>query len=154
MATLAMLTMLAFGACGGDTEHGASKDPRRSTNPGWTVRFGSRGGFTGGGQGHLVHSDGRVQAWSQITPQDSITLRDAGRASADALRELRDAMTDPALVAITEQETGNLTTFLEWIEDGGMRRYSWAERSGEPGLPQPLERALGAARAAVASARE
>ncbi len=155
IATLALLTMLPFVACGGEAERGASRtDPGSGANAGWRVRIGSHGGFTGGGDGHVVHSDGRVQAWSQITPQDSIALRDEGRASAEALKALREAMTDPALVSLTHRETGNMTGFLEWIEGGTMRQYSWAERAGEPGLPVPLARALAAARAAVASARE
>ena len=152
---VAALAALPLGSCGGNAEHGTSReDLQLDTRPAWTVRFGSRGGFTGGGDGNLVHSDGRVQAWSQITPDDSISLRDVGHASPDALRELHEAMIDPEFVALTHRETGNLTTFLEWIEGTEIRHYSWAERHGAPELPRPLERALEGARAAVASARE
>jgi hypothetical protein len=118
------------------------------------VRVGSQGGFTGGGSGHVIHSDGTVQAWSRLTPGDSLDTRVVGRAAPAALRSLERAMTDPDLVRLRREETGNMTAFLEWSRTSERRRWSWAERMPGPELPPPLERAYLAALAAVAAAHQ
>lgn len=131
-------------------EGAATADP----GPPWFVRIGSEGGFTGGGSGHVIHWDGTVQAWSRLTPGESLDVRLVGRSEAQQLRALLRAMTDPELLRLRQEETGNMTAFIEWSRGAERRRWSWAERIPGPALPPPLERAYLAALAAVAVAHQ
>lgn len=119
----------------------------------WEVWIGSRGGFTGGGSGHLIRSDGGVYSWSQATAGSTPTTKALGRVTPEALQALERAMTAPDLRALKHLETGNMTGFLEWRQDADVREYSWAERAGAQPLPAPLQRAYGAALAVVTSVR-
>jgi len=121
-------------------------------SPAWTVRLGAQGGFTGGSSGHLIHSDGIVEEWSQIVPGDSVSVKRVGRADSKKVRDLQHAATTPELLALELHETGNMTAFLEWSQGSESRRYSWAERVTEPELPPPLQKTYLAALAVVTSA--
>jgi hypothetical protein len=116
----------------------------------WTVRIGSSGGFTGGASGYVVGSDGRVTAWSRATADADVTSDPVGVASESSVEDLYSAMTSADLLATTFSETGNMTIFLEWTDEQGTRRYSWAESSAPP---EPVAQAYRAARAAVENAR-
>jgi hypothetical protein len=157
-AAAALCSAAAFAAagCGSD---GGSSAKSESTAPEsvvvrpWNIRIGARGGFTGGGSGYAISSDGRVIAWSQVTPSDSTTHDLVGHADAGALAHLAAALAAPELQALKLQETGNMTGFLEWVESPRTRRWSWAEKGTDTPLPGPLRRAHDAATAAVQSAR-
>jgi hypothetical protein len=153
-ALAVVFSLLCAAGCGGEPKNGEPSDaPAGSAAPSWMVRVGAQGGFTGGGSGHIVRSDGTVLSWSQLTPEESITQESLGRAEPKTLRELHRAMTDPALAAVEQSESGNLTAFLEWRLGDRSRRFSWTERLGEPVLPPPLQRAYLATLAAVRSAQ-
>ena len=123
------------------------------SGPAWAVRIGSQGGFTGGGSGYVVRSDGTVFSWSRITPQDSITTRAAGVASGETLRALHAALESLDASKAVLARTGNMTVFLEWIEAPGPHRWSWPEGAPDAKLPSPVHRAYLAALAAAATAR-
>jgi hypothetical protein len=152
---------LVFGGsgCGGDSDKvpaaDVNKTPETQPSPvtAWTVRLGSQGGFTGGGSGHFIHSGGKVQAWSQIVPGDTISVEVIGQAEPESLQALERAISDPALGAVNQQEFGNMTTFMEWTRTSEYRRWSWPESYDKPQLAPPLQRAYRAALGAVASAR-
>lgn len=118
----------------------------------WFVRIGAQGGFTGGGSGYVIHADGRVTSWSQMTPGDSVAIRDEGRAPLQAIADLEAALRSPELTDLEHAETGNMTAFLEWHEAGRTRRWSWVERLRSGELPPALARAHAAALAAAKSA--
>jgi len=147
--------LLAFGShgCADDQGKVPAADSKSAQVTAWSVRLGSQGGFTGGGSGHFIHSGGKVQAWSQVVPGDSITMEVIGQADPESLLALERAMNDPELHAVKQQEFGNMTTFLEWTRTSEYRRWSWPERHGEPQLAPPLQRAYRAAQGAVTSAR-
>jgi hypothetical protein len=156
------LLLLGAGACACGGRMSDQKPQARSgskpsgpapTEPMWTVRIGSQGGFTGGGSGQEIRSDGSVESWSQITPDDQVTRQAVGHAEASALAALQEAMTAPELRAAQSAETGNMTTFLEWQAGGEVRRWSWAESMRGAKIPDPVQRAYQAALAAVNSAR-
>lgn len=153
LATSSIVILLGLSACGGRAEREGAAASGGSTGMQWTVRIGSQGGFTGGGSGQVVYSDGRVESWSRITPQDPIDSEPLGHAAPDRLAALRRALVDPQLASLTYEKQGNLTGFLEWRQGDRVRRYTWAERAGGPDLPEALGNALAAARAAVQSAR-
>ncbi|MFQ5601304.1 MAG: hypothetical protein ACE5G2_12235, partial [Candidatus Krumholzibacteriia bacterium] len=89
-------------------------DATRDSISGWVVIVGSQGGFTGGGSGHRILADGTVLAWSQLTPEHPVTTERLGEAPRSRLDALYRAMTSADLRAVTMQQTGNMTTFLEW----------------------------------------
>jgi hypothetical protein len=119
----------------------------------WTVRVGAQGGFTGGGSGHLVHSNGTVQAWSQIVPNDSISFESKGRTDEPSLAALLAAITAPDLVGLQHEEVGNMTVFLSFSRGTELRRWSWAERADETKLPPPLEKAYDTTLSAIQNAK-
>jgi hypothetical protein len=119
----------------------------------WSVRLGASGGFTGGGSGHFILKDGTVRAWMQVVPSDSIAVKDFGKASPAAMAALRRALADPALRDLRYDAAGNMTGTLDWFDGKTMRRWSWAEKIGDAGLPPPLARARAAAMTAVRTAR-
>jgi hypothetical protein len=139
------------GGCGPERRDAA----RRAETAGraWSVTTGARGGVTGGGSGHVVAGDGRVSAWSQITPSDSLTSEPIGLATPEALAALDAALHALDPQALKLQETGNMTAFLEWRDPPRTQRWSWPERAGGAKLPPALQRAVDAAAAAVQSAR-
>jgi len=157
---LAFLAVFS-GCCGGKrTEAARDASPKAGAEappPGdsevWSVRLGAAGGFTGGGSGSIVWSDGRVQTWSQVVPGEAIETQEAGRVEPEALRALRETMTAPDLVALVHTDAGNMTGFLEWREGTAFRTWTWKEMAREPALPAPLARARDAALAAVRAAQ-
>src|SRR5262245_31704382 len=158
-ATLVLCSAAAFAAagCGSDGSGSAKNEstpPESVTVRPWQVKIGARGGFTGGGSGYVLWSDGRVQAWSQITPSDSTTHQWVGNAELGTVAQLAVALTASDLQALKLQETGNMTGFLESVEAPRMQRWSWAEKGGDTPLPAPLRRAYDAALGVVQSARE
>lgn len=149
-----LLALAGFGP--GCTRRGqeAASAARDSSGTGaWAVEIGARGGFTGGGSGHLILADGSVSEWSQITPGDSLTRQPLGRADPDSLEALHQALLAPELDALRFEAHGNMTAFLIWRRAGAERRWSWPEGGRHPELPAPLQRAHDAAQAAVRSAR-
>jgi hypothetical protein len=130
------------------------RTPGAGTGGSWSVEIGAEGGFTGGGSGYFIVASGDVRAWSRIVPEDSITTTVVGRASPAILAELETAMRDRELWATPLRQTGNMTAFLEWREPPTVRRWSWAEQGQATKLPPAVQRALAAAQAAVASARD
>lgn len=131
------------GGGGGD----ANPTPRT-----WSVAIGESGGFTGGSRGYVIAATGEVREWSQITPDDTTTTLVLGTASPAILSELEDAMR-VVLQSPPSQETGNLTRSLEWRDVPRVVRWTWADRGPQSLPPQSLQRAVAAAEAAVASAR-
>jgi hypothetical protein len=140
----------------------AKKSPGQpvATTPGsapaaaaWSVRIGSQGGFTGGGSGQVIRSDGSVESWSQITPDEKSTQEPAGHADAPALDALFRAMNSPEMRALQYHEAGNMTTFLEWQQGTEVRSWSWAESARGARIPEPLQHAYEAALAVVNSAQ-
>jgi len=121
----------------------------------WQVTIGSRGGFTGGGSGWIIHASGRVVEWSQVTPGDPITSTEVGQATPAAIAALEQALRAPELQASKLQESGNMTAFLEWTDPPRILRWSWPVRGGPSAADPPaaVAPAHAAARAAVASAR-
>ena len=117
----------------------------------WEVRIGSEGGFTGGGAGHVIRSDGAVYSWTASAAAGPLATKLLGRAAPEAVQTLARALAAPALRALNYQKTGNMTSFLEWSQESELRKYSWPEQPGAPLLPAPLKQAHDAARAAVAS---
>lgn len=150
------VAVLCFAAAGGSGCNRGKRDREgreaRIAPAAWFVRIGSQGGFTGGGSGYVIHGDGRVTSWSQITPGDSISIRDVGLAPQDLLATLESRMRAPELARLHHQETGNMTAFLEWHDGAEIRRWTWVERMRDPALPAALassyESALAAAKAA------
>jgi hypothetical protein len=150
----ALLLALWAGGCAHDTNQ-ASNGKASKVAPAvpWTVRVGAKGGFTGGGSGELIHSDGTVQSWSQIVPEDTVELKTLGHADPKVLQALEAAMTDPSLLAVQQQQQGNMPGFLEWSQAAEFRRWSWAERADSLELAPPLQRAYRAALDAAQSAQ-
>ena len=130
-----------------------SESNRPDVDSPWMVRIGTRGGFTGGSSGHVIHSDGLVSSFSRITPDDSVETQALGRATPETLRALIEALRATDLQALKQHETGNMTAFLEWSQGGTVHDYTWPERMRGTPLPTPLKRAYDAAMAAVNSAR-
>lgn len=154
-AGLAAVLLFAGGCCGSREAGGGGAAAGKSgteTAP-WSVRIGSQGGFTGGGSGHLLRSDGTVLAWSRVTPQDSLTTQAAGVASRELLGVLHAALASLAASNTVFERTGNMTVFLEWIAAPAPRRWSWPEGTPDDKIPAPVQRAYRAALAAVAGAR-
>lgn len=158
-AGLAAAVVLA-GCCGSDRDQGGSPSDKPAatatsgwTGPPWSVRIGSQGGFTGGGSGHLLRSDGAVLSWSRVTPQDSVTTQAAGMMDGESLRALHTSLDSLAASKAVFERTGNMTVFLEWIEAPALRRWSWPEGTSDDKIPAPVLRAYFAARAAIAAAR-
>lgn len=123
-----------------------------SGSPGdWSVRFGSSGGFTGGGAGYEILASGAVSSWKRVTAQASVTSISIGSASAPSVNALFEAMTAPDLVSLKLSASGNMTSFLEWRQGDESRRYSW-----EDGVtpPEPVARAQAAALAAIRDAQD
>ena len=118
----------------------------------WSLTFGSEGGFTGGGSGFTIFSDGAVASWSRLTQEHELVTQPAGRATPEALQALFKAMTAAEMRTLSAEERGNMTTFLEWRHAGESRRYSWAHPPRARAIPDPLARAYEAALAAAASA--
>ena len=158
-AGLAAALLLTGSCCRSAREPGALPGGQAATGksnaggPPWSVRIGSQGGFTGGGSGYLLRSDGAVLAWSRITPQDSLTTQTAGVASPESLLVLHGALASLAASNTVFERTGNMTVFLEWIEAPAPRRWSWPEGAAADKIPAPVDRAYRAALAAVAGAR-
>ena len=112
--------------CGGSRDDDRAMDAARTDDAAvWVCRTGTQGGFTGGGDGTVVHSDGRVQAWVQDTADSAVELRLLGIATDAQLAPLRQALAAPELDAIRLQESGNLTAFVEILDAQGRRRWSW-----------------------------
>jgi hypothetical protein len=153
LATASIVVFFGFAACGGRTERGGAPASERAGAMQWSVRIGSQGGFTGGGSGHVVHADGRVESWSQITPQDALEHEAVGHADPGRLAAVERTLMAPQLTDLTYQKRGNLTGFLEWRAGNQVRRYTWPERAGAPDVPEALRAAIEATRAAVQSAR-
>lgn len=124
-----------------------------AAGPAWSLRIGSQGGFTGGGSGHLLRSDGTVTKWSRVTPQDSTTTEAAGTASAESILELKAALESLGASQIEYASSGNMTVFIEWMAPPAPRRWSWPEGPAGAKIPDPVQRVYAAALAAVASAR-
>jgi hypothetical protein len=139
-------------ACSRKAEPVHSEARKPDANTPWVVRIGSRGGFTGGSSGNVIRSDGDVSSFSQMTPDDSLEVEPVGRATPETLQALRDAMLAPDLMSLAHLERGNMTDFLEWVQGGDLRSYTWIERMRGTPLPEPLKRAHDAAMAAVNSA--
>jgi hypothetical protein len=148
-AACAAVVVTLASSCGGRREGDA---PAASARP-WSVNVGSQGGFTGGGSGHWVRSDGTVASWSRITPQDSITTRTAGVASGETLRALHATLESLDASQTVFASTGNMTVFIEWMEAPAPRRWSWPAGTPDAKIPSPVHRAYLAALAAVAGAR-
>ena len=117
----------------------------------WTVRIGSEGGFTGGGSGQVIRSDGVIESWSQITPDEFPMFEPAGHATAATLEALFRAMSSAELRSV--EYRGNMTGFLEWRHGAEVRRWSWAETMRGEKIPEPVKRAYEAALAVVNSAQ-
>lgn len=150
-AALAAAGLLAS-CCGHPREQGAAVAAGWSGPP-WSVRIGSQGGFTGGGSGHLLRSDGTVLAWSRVTPQDSVETHTAGMTSGESLRALHAALESLAASKTEFASSGNMTVFLEWMEAPAPRRWSWPAGTSDAKIPAPVHHAYLAALAAVADAR-
>lgn len=149
IALAGLILLLVTTACSNRrTGGGKPLDDERA----WSVRIGAAGGFTGGGSGHLILKDGTVRAWSQVVPADSITVKEIGKASPEAMAALRRALEDPALRALRYEATGNLTGSLDWFDGTRMHHWSWAEKVGTIDLPPPLARARIATMTAVRTA--
>jgi hypothetical protein len=162
LAVLIGLCLVATWGCGrqgNDVHAGAEAGAETGTEAGapdglgvWVVEVGSQGGFTGGGSGYIVRSDGTVVAWSRVTPDDPVQMEDPRQASPEALAALRRAMVDPELETLQMAKSGNMTSFLVRRLDGKERRWSWPERVRDPDVPASLARfyeaALQAARTA------
>jgi hypothetical protein len=147
---VATVAVLAAG-CGqpsGRVQETSSDALVGDTTPAWICRLGSQGGFTGGGEGYVVHSDGRVDSWSRSTASSEVETRRLGTASADQMRPLRQALLAPELDSIHLQESGNLTIFFEFIRTDGHRRWTWP--AGSPAgrtskVPEPVQRCYASA---------
>lgn len=127
--------------------------PPVAADAAWSLRIGSQGGFTGGGSGHLLRSDGTVTKWSRITPQDSITTAAAGTASTESIQALQAALESLGASRTEYTSTGNMTVFMEWMAAPVPRRWSWPEGPSGAKIPDPVQRVYAAALAAIASAR-
>lgn len=127
--------------------------PPQSASTQWEIWIGSQGGFTGGGSGYLIRSDGDVLSWTQAKGGSPRETKSLGHATLEALKGLEQAVTVSNLRTLKYQEAGNMTRFLEWRQGGDVREYYWSEHVGAPPPPIPLQRAYDAALAAVASTR-
>ena len=150
MKTAWVLTALVL--CAGFL--GCGRNEPRSTNastPVWTCLTGTQGGFTGGGGGYEIHSDGRAWAWSRLTADAEVDKRPLGQVQPEQLLPLVAALAVEELYRIDLQESGNMTTFLEVRStQHPTKRWSWpADRMGGRAVkvPQPVQNAYEAASA-------
>lgn len=114
--------------------------------PDWRIDLGSSGGFTGGGTGYRVASDGTVQRWTVLLAGEEPTLEPVGKASEASLAELERAVRD--LEGIRMDQPSNMTGSLEWGLGTRSGRFRWPVGAD---LPEALARAVQAAKAVVAS---
>jgi hypothetical protein len=158
--SLAFALATGSGSCGSrhsppeaHTQSGAPAGDKMPSAAPWSVRVGEVGGFTGGGGGHIIRSDGTVTRWTRVTPQDSIESSLVGKSTSGAIRDLRAALASPDLAALSFERSGNMTAFLEWVGPPQPRRWTWSEGTKDAELPAALRQAYLAALAAVAAAR-
>ena len=123
---LLLLGVIATG-CGGRDAH-----PPTKAATVWSCVIGTQGGFTGGGGGQEIHSDGRVLAWSRITADAETEKSLLGQVEQERLLPLIEALAVEELYLVDLRESGNLTTFLEIRSSKHpTKRWSWpADRMG------------------------
>ena len=122
-----LLAAVVSSGCGGHDSHESA-----AVTVVWSCLIGTEGGFTGGGDGYEIHSDGRVVSWSRSTADAEVEKRQIGQADTEQLQPLLQALAVRELHTIALQESGNLTTFLESRSSlQPTQRWSWpADRMG------------------------
>jgi hypothetical protein len=148
MKSVALGFLVVLVTCSAGCGRPDSRETSKATSV-WSCVIGTTGGFTGGGDGYEIHSDGRVLAWSLSTADAEIDKQPIGQAEPEQLLPLMHALAVPDLRSIELRETGNMTTFLEArSSEQPTQRWSWpADRMGgrTPKVPAPVHTAFEAA---------
>lgn len=105
----------------------------------WHVEYGSSGGFTGGGTGYHITSDGRVSKWTVYLAGEEPVYEPVGQADVSGL-----AQALAGLEGVKLDEPSNMTASFSW----GGGRLCWPVGAT---MPVPVERAVTAANEVVRS---
>lgn len=102
-----------------------SEDPR-------SISQGCSGGFTGGGGGVTVRSDGAILRWSRATYRDSVE-ESLIRWDTSATRRLFAEVDDSAFTSIRYSKFGNMTCQVILRRGTSSHAVSW--EMGDPSAP-------------------
>lgn len=97
----------------------------------YEVKWGTSGGFTGGGEGYILYTDGRLARWKQITPASEIEMRVIGKITPEVCIQIRQIIEENNLLKFNQLSSGNMTTTLTISSGGQDHRISWPGWPGE-----------------------
>lgn len=106
----------------------------RSPAASWRLSLVTAGGFTGGGSGVEIWSDGSVFSMSTAVGGSEAEREYMGQKSCDAVRNLAKLLAEAEDVSY--QKRGNMTTAMAWWGDDFRHEWSWP--SFEKDVPQVL----------------
>ena len=97
----------------------------------------SNGGFTGGGSGYDLFSDGRLRVWNRATVSSDRNQWEI-EVGAERVRDLaRGLLLTPAM-GWQSRATGNITSRLTWATGDSVRQWTWAWSELPEGAPSEL----------------
>ena len=121
--------LLAVALLGGPSAL-ASEDTQKES-----LSWGCSGGFTGGGDGVVVHRDGEIHRWSRPTYRDPVEqsfVRSDGAATRDLFAELERI----SFTGIHYNKVGNMTCSVTLRRDGSTHIVAWP--IGDPAAPSEV----------------
>ena len=122
---------------------------RDGTNS-YEVQWGTSGGFTGGGEGYILYSDGRLARWKKRTAAAQIETNIIGNLSPNACAQLYRIIEENKLFQLKQADAGNMTTSVIIRYNGKEHGMSWPAAPGKtPMKLVPLIEQLQAAVSAV-----
>ena len=116
----------------------ACTQPRTSAEPSdFRITLSRGGGFTGMVTGYHLQSDGTMTAWRRALAQPEQVDWTHKLTVADVSRWAQDL--HGAVQGWESQETGNMTTSLEFVRNDSVRTWTWAGT----GAPAMAPKAIG-----------
>jgi hypothetical protein len=98
----------------------------------YEVQWGTSGGFTGGGEGYILYTDGRLAQWKKRTAASPIETREIGRATLETAAEIGRIIDENKLLQFKHVRPGNMTTSVIIRSKGREHAISWSAESVKP----------------------
>ena len=97
----------------------------------YEIKWGTSGGFTGGGEGYILYSDGSVARWKKSRAGATIETRILGKISDEAAGDIRRLIDANKLLQFNHNRAGNMTTALTIISKGTEHTITWPDEPGK-----------------------
>lgn len=94
----------------------------------FSLMFGEGGGITGVWQGHTIQADGTVLVWQGKTAGEA--PQPAGKLSSKQMKSLWQQVHAANFFTATENDNGNLTTFMRVTANQQTHEASWTPQLG------------------------